>query len=88
MGTICPTCGKHASFIRNLTADGKAPRKQEDIIAYDLSCGHTIGGEEYANYSAKVAVIKRDHALKVRELTKDANEKIAALAISMKKEEL
>lgn len=50
MGMICPECGKRSPVKSVITADGQGARKAEDVIAFRLECGHTVGGEAYNDF--------------------------------------
>jgi hypothetical protein len=40
-------------MIHAITADGTPAKKSDEILAYRLACGHTVGGEQYEEFQAE-----------------------------------
>lgn len=79
MGILCPICGTHQGFVRNLTADGKPATHTDDVVARELACGHVIGGPEYRAYVDTVHRIDVDAAEKILAIkSKARDQKITA----------
>ncbi len=52
MGMECPVCNTYQPLIHGITADGAPAKKANEILAYRLGCGHTVGGEQYNEFQA------------------------------------
>lgn len=87
MGKECPICGKWAAVKQNITVDGKGATKAEDVIAQVLSCGHTIGGEEYDEFIKEAHAIDKSAEQRIRAIRMTTTGKKAALWKTLKKDE-
>lgn len=66
MGIKCPQCSVQAAYVSAITATGEPAKKNSDIIAKKLSCGHTIGNKDYMQYRQELKVIEADEAEQIR----------------------
>lgn len=68
MGIECPECGIHAAYVRAITPDGREAKKNHEIIARELSCGHVVGHKDYMEFRKQIAVIEETEANRIRAL--------------------
>ena len=85
MGKICPECGERSAVIGVITVDGRGARKAEDVLAYKLACGHTVGGEEYTAFVAECHKIDVEAQKAIQDAYKQANSLKASVWKSMSK---
>ena len=78
MGMLCPICGTHQPFTRNLTVDGKPAVHSDDVIARELGCGHVIGGDSYREFMAACNKIDVTAAQRIVAIKNKAREDKAA----------
>ncbi len=53
MGMECPFGCGYQPIVRTITHDFKPAKHASDVVAYELKCGHQMGGEAYKEYDAK-----------------------------------
>lgn len=73
MGVECPSCHHHGAFVLAITATGEPAKKESDIIARKLSCGHVIGSDQYMTFRSKLQAIEAQEAnaiMKIKEASK------------------
>lgn len=79
MGAECPNGHGRQNIVRNITADGDAPRKPEDIVARKLACGCVIGNREFKRFQEAVTALEQERAEKALEIDEwFADQKAAA----------
>lgn len=73
MGLECPYgCGRVRVAVY-LTADGSNPKKMSEVVAYKLTCGHVVGGEDYEAFrkiSQEADTIRATEIRKIEEETR------------------
>lgn len=79
MGMLCPECGKRSAVKSVITADGQGARKAEDVIAYRLACGHTVGGEAYNGFVKKCREIDAETQNRMHNIKEVAQSRKAAI---------
>jgi hypothetical protein len=84
MGAQCPECNTYQPIVGNLTADGKAPLKADQVIIRRLGCGHLIGGEEYAAFDKARRAILAKTSFAIQKVKDDANAQLAQAWKTMK----
>ena len=84
MGRQCPECNSYEPQKRVITADFGPARKAEDVIAFELACGHTIGGEEYTEYEKVLKAVNVDIAGKQLALERTRKERLSMAYAEMK----
>ena len=78
MGAICPNGHGRQNIVHNLTADGSAPKKSEDVIAWKLACGCVVGGAEYEAFRTASAKIDLERIEAIRKIEEDSLRKKSA----------
>lgn len=90
MGVECPICGKHAAYISAVTPTGQPAKKPDDVIGYNLACGHYIGNDEYMKYRQDLDKLDAEEARAikaVKERTKSRKTALWSAIIEPKKED-
>jgi len=81
MGIECPQCGVYSAFIAAITATGEPAKKNHDIIARKLSCGHVIGSKKYMEFRSQIANVEEMESNMIREIKeKSAKTRLEAWA--------
>lgn len=77
MGMECPYgCGRQRVAV-NITADGSNPVKMSEVVAFRLTCGHVVGGEDYEVFRKIAQAADAERADAVRKIEEETRQKKA-----------
>lgn len=72
MGMECPYgCGRQRVAVY-ITADGSNPIRMSEVVAYRLTCGHVVGGEDYEKFRTLASKIDAERASAIRAIEEKA----------------
>lgn len=77
MGMECPYgCGRQRVAVY-ITADASNPRTMRDVVAFKLTCGHVVGGEDYEKFQTLAREIELERTSAVRKIEEESRKKKA-----------
>lgn len=76
MGAECPHGHGRQKIVQNITADGKAPQKSEDIIARKLACGCVLESGVFEEFQEAVGNVKEWKARQMVGINKEATRRM------------
>ena len=77
MGMECPYgCGRQRVAVY-ITADATNPKTMKDVVAYKLTCGHVVGGEDYERFQEAATAIEVERSAAIRKIEEESRKKKA-----------
>ena len=77
MGMECPYgCGRQRVAVY-ITADASNPKTMKDVVAYKLTCGHVVGGEDFVKFQEAATAIEVERTAAIRKIEEEARKKKA-----------
>jgi len=78
MGAECPNGHGRQRIVQNITVDGNAPRRAEDIIARKLACGCVLQSGPFEAFQEAVGKVKEWKARQIMRISGEATARMGA----------